>query len=300
MNDLPNVDFNRVRLLPVTTTHINSRRTIDTTAQIGDITLSVPFLVPPMHALYSDEIARTVAEFGTVAVAPRKSFGSELVGNPLIVNTSIDDALLTAENLLRYPQTSKVLSIEVANGHMQKLADKIKEVKDLYPELAVWAGTVITPDAVEVLGRSGATAVLIGIGVGSACITTKKTGIGLPAFFTTLICAQAEYPVILTGGLREHGDVAKALAAGATAVYCGALIKGARDLPRPDHYFGEASREAGKRSHIEGVDLIVKPRNQSVVEILTEMKEDLQSAMSYCDATNLSQFYNNVRYSIID
>lgn len=298
------VDFNRVRLLPADDVSIKSRQEISTDISLNGIDFSVPFLVPPMRSLYSSDVARKVADFGTVMVVPRTATGQDWVTDPLIVNSSIDNALHIAEMLVeRFPQSKKVLSIEVANGHMTKLREKVAEVRRLFPDLVIWAGTVITRDGVDRLGDSGANAILIGIGVGSACITTNKTGVGLPAFATVVECAYGNYPVILTGGLREHGDVAKALVAGASAVYCGSLLRGAKDLHDPHSYIGEASEKAkaqdGKKNHIEGIELRQKPRHQTVVEILQEMQDDLKSSMSYCNARNIFEFRNNANLIVL-
>ena len=299
---VPMLDFRQVRIIPVKSSNVNSRKQCDTSVVLPGMPLAVPVIVPAMHALFTPELARNVEAVGSVAVYPRFKEDFRINQYPdqerIIINSSMETANLVAQALSQSRIKHKVLSIEIANGHMAKLADKVSEIKDKYPEIIIWAGTVITPEAVENLAEHGADAVLIGIGVGSACTTTPMTGVGLPAFATTMLCAQAGHPIILTGGIREPGDIAKAIAIGADAVYIGAMVKGALDTASKTEYWGEASiYEKNDNAHIEGRVETIVPKSVRSSDIIVSLREHLQSSMSYCGAFSITEFRNNATFA---
>jgi len=128
-----------------------------------------------------------------------------------------------------------LIVIDTAHGHNRDVARAVERVKRLSNEVQVVAGNVATADATRALIEAGADAVKVGIGPGSICTTRVVAGVGVPQLTAVMDCAAAGLaagvPVIADGGIRTSGDVAKALAAGASAVMVGSLLAGTEEAP---------------------------------------------------------------------
>ena len=128
-----------------------------------------------------------------------------------------------------------VLVVDTAHGHSQRVLDRISWIKQRFPNLSVIGGNVATKDGAKALLDAGVDAIKVGIGPGSICTTRLVTGIGVPQ--VTAIAAAAEaardanVPVIADGGVRYSGDIAKAIAAGASVVMVGSLLAGTDEAP---------------------------------------------------------------------
>ncbi|MCY4276282.1 MAG: IMP dehydrogenase [Gammaproteobacteria bacterium] len=127
------------------------------------------------------------------------------------------------------------LVLDTAHGHSMRVLDRLNLVKQTYPNLDVIAGNVATADGAKALVEAGADAVKVGIGPGSICTTRVVTGVGVPQI-TAISDAAAEaeergVPVIADGGIRYSGDIAKAIAAGASAAMVGGLLAGTEEAP---------------------------------------------------------------------
>ncbi|HEX8384394.1 MAG TPA: IMP dehydrogenase [Sphingomonas sp.] len=125
--------------------------------------------------------------------------------------------------------------IDTAHGHNRDVARAVERVKKLSNAVQVVAGNVATADATRALIDAGADAVKVGIGPGSICTTRVVAGVGVPQFTAVMDCAEGArdsgVPVIADGGIRTSGDVAKALAAGASCVMIGSLLAGTEEAP---------------------------------------------------------------------
>ena len=125
--------------------------------------------------------------------------------------------------------------IDTAHGHNRDVARAVERVKKLSNSVQVVAGNVATADATRALIDAGADAVKVGIGPGSICTTRVVAGVGVPQFTAVMDCAEGArdsgVPVIADGGIRTSGDVAKALAAGASCVMIGSLLAGTEEAP---------------------------------------------------------------------
>ncbi|TFJ92304.1 IMP dehydrogenase [Lentibacillus salicampi] len=134
-----------------------------------------------------------------------------------------------------------VIVIDTAHGHSAGVLDKIREVREAYPELDIIAGNVATAEATEDLIKAGANIVKVGIGPGSICTTRVVAGIGVPQITAVYDCAvkASEYsvPVIADGGIKYSGDIVKALAAGAHAVMLGSMFAGVMESPGETEIF---------------------------------------------------------------
>lgn len=143
------------------------------------------------------------------------------------------DGLERAEALLE--AGADVLVIDTAHGHSEGVLKAIGAVKRLSNDCQVMAGNVATSDAVQALIDAGADAVKIGIGPGSICTTRIVAGVGIPQLTAILDAAEraqkSSIPVIADGGIKYSGDLAKAIAAGASCAMIGSLLAGTEESP---------------------------------------------------------------------
>lgn len=128
-----------------------------------------------------------------------------------------------------------VIVVDTAHGHSQGVLDRVRWVKQNYPDVQVIGGNIATAEAALALVEAGADGVKVGIGPGSICTTRIIAGVGVPQITAVSNVADAlkgtGVPVIADGGVRYSGDVAKALAAGAHAVMMGSLFAGTEEAP---------------------------------------------------------------------
>jgi len=218
-----------------------------------------------------------------------------------------------------------VLVVDVAHGHSDYVLDMVRALKREFPKVPVMAGNVATAQGVRDLAEAGADAVKVGVGSGSICITRLVTGFGVPQLTAVAECGQAGrklgVPVIADGGIRNAGDITKALAAGASTVMLGSLLAGTdqspgaavmRDGRRYKVVRGMASltatvarKEIGRGDELEpaewievvpeGVEAVVSYRG-SVTDILVQLLGGLRSGMSYGGAENLEALYQQAEF----
>ena len=128
-----------------------------------------------------------------------------------------------------------VLLIDTSHGHSQGVIDRVKTVRETYPELQIIAGNVATAAGALALADAGADGIKVGIGPGSICTTRIVTGCGVPQITAISDAVEAlkdrDIPVIADGGIRFSGDIAKALVAGASCVMVGSMLAGTEEAP---------------------------------------------------------------------
>jgi IMP dehydrogenase len=128
-----------------------------------------------------------------------------------------------------------VLLIDTSHGHSQGVIDRVKKVRQDYPNVQLIAGNVATGEGAKALADAGVDAVKVGIGPGSICTTRIVTGCGVPQITAISDAVDAlegtGVPVIADGGIRFSGDIAKALAAGASSVMVGSMLAGTEEAP---------------------------------------------------------------------
>ncbi len=219
-----------------------------------------------------------------------------------------------------------VLVIDVAHGHTTMCIETIKKLKKIYgDDIEIVAGNVATAEGVEDLASAGANAVKVGVGPGSVCTTRIVAGVGVPQLSAILKCADAaekmDVPIISDGGIRESGDIVKALAAGASSVMIGRLLAGTDESPgavivkngrRYKIYRGMASiyamlgREFRSREDLtealidsseysyyaEGVEAYI-PYTGSASEMIKKLAAGLRSGMSYLGARTIPELKRN-------
>lgn len=218
-----------------------------------------------------------------------------------------------------------LLVVDVAHGHADHVIEMVKNLKKEYPHIPLIVGNVATPQGVRDLAEAGAQAVKVGIGSGSICITRLVTGVGVPQLTAIAECAQAGrelgVPIIADGGVRNAGDLTKALAAGASTVMLGSLLAGTDQSPgapvirngrRYKIVRGMASLTANVTRKLieqpidlepedwlevvpEGVEAVV-PYRGDVTDILHQLIGGLRSGMSYLGAQTLEELMANAEF----
>ena len=144
-----------------------------------------------------------------------------------------DDGLARAEALLE--AEVDVIVVDTAHGHSKGVLDVVKAIKRLSNKAQVLGGNVATRDGAKALLDAGADAIKVGIGPGTICTTRIVAGVGVPQLTAVLdaveACRESGAPVIADGGIKYSGDVAKAVAAGASCVMVGSLLAGTEESP---------------------------------------------------------------------
>ncbi len=208
-----------------------------------------------------------------------------------------------------------VISIDTAHGHSKGVIDALKSVKKAFPTLDVIVGNIATGEAAVALAEAGADAVKVGVGPGSICTTRIIAGVGMPQLTAVYEAAKAlekyDVPVIADGGIRYSGDVAKAIAGGASTVMMGSLLAGTDEAPgemiilegrKFKSYRGmgslEAMEDGSKDRYFQDAEDDIKklvpegivgrvPFKGSVTEILYQMVGGLKAGMGYCGASTI-------------
>ena len=218
-----------------------------------------------------------------------------------------------------------VIVVDIAHGHADHVMDMVRRLKHNFPKAPVIAGNVATPEGVCDLAEAGADAVKVGVGAGSICTTRIVTGFGVPQLTAIIECAEVGrrmgIPIIADGGVRNSGDITKALAAGAHSVMIGNLLAGTDESPgasvvrdgrRYKVLRGMASlsanvarKEVDQKGEIdpnewekvvpEGVEALV-PFRGAVGDILHQLVGGLRSAMSYAGAKTLEELHQNAEF----
>jgi IMP dehydrogenase len=217
-----------------------------------------------------------------------------------------------------------VLVVDTAHGHSQGVIDQVRRVKKHYPSVDVIGGNIATGEAAIALLEAGADAVKVGIGPGSICTTRIVAGVGVPQISAIADVAAAlgtsGVPLIADGGVRFSGDIAKAIAAGASSVMMGSMFAGTEEAPgevilyqgrsyksyrgmgslgamqegAADRYFQDASANIEKLVP-EGIEGRV-PYKGSILSILHQLCGGIRASMGYCGCRDLSDMRTKAQF----
>jgi len=233
-----------------------------------------------------------------------------------------DDARDRAERLI--DAGVDILVVDTAHGHSQRVLDAVAQVKKMSNAVRIIAGNVATADGTKALIDAGADAVKVGIGPGSICTTRIVAGVGVPqlaAIMSAVDAAQSlDIPVIADGGIKFSGDLAKAIAAGASAVMIGSLLAGTDESPgevflyqgrsfkayrgmgsvgamargSADRYFQAEVRDTLKLVP-EGIEGQV-PYKGPVSGVLHQLAGGLKAAMGYVGGATIPEFQERATF----
>lgn len=311
-------DYEDIQLIPRKCI-VKSRKECDTSVEFGGRTFRLPVVPSNMQTVIDENIARYLAENGYFYIMhrfkpeSRLQFVRKMQESGLYASISVgvkEEEYAFIQELADAGLTPEYITIDIAHGHADTVIQMIQHIKKYLPESFVIGGNVGTPDGVRELEEAGADATKIGIGPGRVCITKMKTGFGTAGWQLAAIhrCAQvATKPIIADGGIRTHGDIAKSIRFGATMVMIGSLFAGHEESPGETmerdgklykEYFGSASEyQKGVRRNVEGKKMWIEHKGP-LQNTLTEMEEDLQSAISYAGGKKLADL-RDVDYVIV-
>ncbi|WP_088044629.1 IMP dehydrogenase [Bacillus sp. EAC] len=229
------------------------------------------------------------------------------------------DALQRVELLVK--ANVDVIVIDTAHGHSKGVIDKVQEIRNKFPELAIIAGNVATAQATKELIEAGADIVKVGIGPGSICTTRVVAGVGVPQLTAVYDCATVakEYgvPIIADGGIKYSGDIVKALAAGGHVVMLGSMFAGVQESPgeteiyqgrqfkvyrgmgsvgamergSKDRYF----QEGNKKLVPEGIEGRV-PYKGPLADTVHQLIGGIRAGMGYCGTATLRELRENAQF----
>lgn len=301
-------DYDNIQLVP-NKGIIKSRRDADTSVAFGNRTFKIPVVPANMESVINGDLAIWLAENDYYYVMhrfePEKRipFIKMMHKKGLFASISVgikDSEYKFIDELVKQNLNPEYITIDVAHGHSVYVIKMIKYIKKKLPESFLTAGNIATPEAVRELENAGADATKVGVGPGRACITKLKTGFGTGGWQLAALrmCSKAaSKPLIADGGIRHNGDIAKSVRFGATMVMIGSLFAGHEESPGNvikingktyKQYWGSASAvQKGAYKNVEGKQMLV-PYRGSIKDTLREMKEDLQSSISYAGGRDLN------------
>ena len=214
-----------------------------------------------------------------------------------------------------------VVVLDSAHGHSKNIINKVKEIKEAFPDLDLIAGNIATGEAAEALINAGVDCVKVGIGPGSICTTRVVAGIGVPqitaVYDVSQVAKKYNIPVIADGGVKYSGDVVKAVAAGADVIMLGSLLAGCDESPGEFEIFqgrrfkvyrgmgSIAAMECGSKDRYfqtgskklvpEGVEGRV-PYKGPVSDTIFQILGGLRSGMGYCGTKTIQLLKENGKF----
>lgn len=216
------------------------------------------------------------------------------------------------------------VTVDTAHGHSEGVLKTVRMVKDAFPNLDIIGGNVATAEATIDLIRAGADGVKVGIGPGSICTTRIVAGVGVPQLTAVMDCASAAHkfnvPIIADGGIKQTGDVPKAIAAGASTVMLGGLLArvdespgekvlyegrtyktyrgmgslGAMQAGSKDRYFQDVEDDI-KKLVPEGIEGRV-PYGGTLSDVVYQLVGGLRAAMGYCGCTTIDELQSETEF----
>lgn len=311
-------DYEDIQLIP-NKSIVQSRSECDTSIAFGNRTFKLPVVPANMQTVMDENLAIWFAENDFFYVMhrfeeeKRKPFIEDMHKRGLYASISVGvkaDEYTFIEKLAEKNLVPEYITIDIAHGHSNQVIEMIRHIKTHLPETFLIAGNVGTPEAVRELENAGADATKVGIGPGKVCITKLKTGFGTGGWQLAALrwCSKAaRKPIIADGGIRDHGDIAKSIRFGASMVMMGSIFSGHEQSPGETleidgktykEYYGSASEfQKGERKNVEGKKIMVEHKGD-ISETLLEIKQDLQSSISYAGGNDLESL-RKVDYVIV-
>lgn len=304
--------------------NISTRKNIDLTPRkpILDFNLKLPYIASPMSTVSEHDMANKLGELGGLAIIHRYNsideqveICSKIKNVPYGAAIGVLDTVERAEALYN-KAGCRLFCVDVAHGYNTNVFDSLKKLR-LWGQgknIHIMAGNIATFEGFDYLSGD-ADSIRCGIGPGSICETQVQTGHGMPQLASLLdIMNNKSFDRILIadGGIKNSGDAAKALAAGADYLMMGSMFSGTDESPgqfiktsdgrmvKP--YNGMASKESqiqwkGTFSSLEGIASF-STRKGSVSDVVEELDRGLKSALSYSGATTLNEFYDKSQFII--
>jgi IMP dehydrogenase len=285
------------------------------------IKLHLPIIASPMDTITETEMGVAMWKAGGLGVVHRYNsieHQCTLVDKVIVgANANVAAAIGTSGDYLDRARALvgagvRILCVDVAHGHHILMKEALATLRQVFDDgVHIMAGNIATLEGYNDLVDWGADSVRCNIGGGSICSTRIQTGHGVPGLHTIIECARSDRnaPIIADGGIRNAGDIVKALAAGADFVMLGSLLSGTDETPgdvvfthdgKFKSYRGMASKDAqiewrGKTASLEGVATSV-PCKGPVADTLAELERGIRSGLSYSGARTISELQQKARF----
>lgn len=303
---------------------IKSRSDVDLSTRIApNLKLAIPLISSNMSSITDVRFAIALGKLGGLGVLPR--FMSAEEEAEMVEAVKQEKVLVGAAIGLKEQKFERakllvsagadLLVLDVAHGHMQQTIEATKKLKQMFGrKVCVVSGNVATYEAAKDLFAAGADCVKVGIGPGSTCITRTETGCGVPQISAIITCAKAagkfNKTIICDGGMKNSGDIVKALAAGASAIMTGHIFAGLKETAgkivikngeKYKEYNGstsliEKSRQSSNiAKHIEGVASFV-PYKGELKPNVDRVLENIRSGFSYVGARNIKELWQKAKF----
>ncbi len=316
-NNNLSLTFDDVSLIPTEVSRLKSRKEANTNAEFGGLNLDLPVISSPMDTVSGLEMCNTLDELGALGILNRfdasmDTFLGNLNDFPGIKGMSVglndDDSVLE-----KVEGHVKVVCIDTANANNIWVLKRCEEIKNKF-NFKVMVGNIAHGATLKELCDAGADSVRIGIGGGSMCTTSIQTGIGigqvsslLNVYFTRQE-QKLDIELIADGGIKNSGDIAKALALGADSVMLGRMLAGTRETPSEvikyddqlwKKYRGSASFGVKMKSEfIEGEETMI-PYKGPVQNIINGISDGLKSSMSYLNCMNIDELRRKNSFAVL-
>lgn len=309
--------FADVELVPQYSDIVSRKTGVDLSVKLRrtNIVLPTPFIASPMDTVSGPEMCAAMHTLkGGVAILHRYNSIDEQVAMLKKARVLAADAVVgvavgvngdyveRAQELVA--AGASFMCVDVAHGHHILMKEALSKLRGLFPDTHIMAGNVATLQGFDDLSDWGADSVRLGVGSGSICSTRVQTGCGYPMLQNILDVSQTTRPaqIISDGGIREYGDIVKALAAGADFVMMGSKFAGTDEAPGElieterglmKTYRGMASKEAqtdwrGFHSSNEGVSTMI-PYKGPLASVLADMKNGVSTGLSYNGCSNTAE-----------
>ena len=317
--------FDDVLIVPKRSS-IHSRKDVSLSTRLfRDRTIDLPLISANMDTVTEVPMAGAMHALGALGIIHR--FVADPEEHARMVSSIPGLRVVTIgvkpEDLARIAATEQAhgVLIDVAHGHSDRVIEMIQAVRDRFPDLGIIAGNVATPEGTWDLLEAGAHAVKVGVGPGAVCTTRIVTGAGMPQLTAIMWCRAAldrwfevevrkarprvpQRPTLIAdGGIRNSGDIVKALAAGADSVMIGSLFAGTDEAPGEtlvEHdraykvYRGMASAGAQRKVGIdrtpEGISTLI-PTKGPVAALVQELEGGIRSGLSYVNARSIADLH---------
>lgn len=288
---------------------------------VPGIVLDIPIVAAPMQSVTEKLMAHTMRMAGGYGIIHRFMTIEEQVAQFTLPEPTTGQAALAGwvkEQIMMnmgaaiginegydrwqalYDVGVRVFCLDVAHAHHDTVMSFIDNAKNVSDSLLI-VGNIATAEAAYDLTHKvgGIAALKVGIGPGAVCTTRAVTGFGVPQLTAIMDVADAldrsRVKVIADGGIKNSGDIVKALAAGADTVMLGRLLAGADESPHPGLYWGMASHRVNGHHAPEGVEGVVD-RTGPVYKTLKELAWGIRSGVSYAGASNLDGLRRNAEF----
>jgi len=308
---------------------IETRRDIELVSEFLGMKLHVPIISANMDYITGSAMAVAMWGVGGLGILHRFSSWEQQKNEISIVHNetgrigfsvgirNLEESISRIreiEALYANYANQKIVCIDVAHGHHSKVITLIKHIRDKFLDWKIIAGNVATVNGFYDLAISGADAVKIGIGPGSVCTTRTVTGVGIPQLSAILeideyrqsMPSLRHVRLIADGGIKNSGDIVKAIGAGADVVMLGRLLAGTEETPAPTYqgangiqyreYRGQSIFGInGAREVPEGISGYVESKGP-VHEVIRRLAGGLRSGMSYVGASTLAELQQNCEF----